>query len=312
MRTRTRVLSSPKIPLLSVACWVVAVSLSGHSFAQELKLDAAANANTQTVVTIEKAKLVLIDNVSVSSQDSGIVTELNVAEGDSVDLGATLVALDRALHEAQLATAVQQRLIASRESQNDIDVRYALKSAAVNAQVLSRSRNAASAYTKSVSKTEIEKLKLELERSCLSKEQAEHANEVSKLNYELRSAEEQISRLQLKNRQIDSPLRGQVAEVFVQLGEYVAPGQPVARLINLDRLKVEAYVDSDEVIQLTKGQAAEISAIAGGEEIKANGKVVFVSPEIDPLNSDVRIMIEIDNSDRKFRPGMLGDVQIMK
>ena len=312
MRIQTRVHSQLKSPLLIVASCIVAICFCDRSFAQELTLGAGENVKPQAIATIENAKLVLINNVSISARDSGVVTELNVAEGDSVVLGDVIVELDRELHEAQLATAVQRRLKACIECQNDIDVRFAEKSAAVNAQVLSRSQRAADTYAKSVSKTEVERLRLELERSKLSKEQAQHANEVARVDYELSSAEERISQLQLKNREIDSPLSGQVAEVLVQLGEYVSPGQPIARVINLNRLKVEAYVDSDDAIQLSKGQAAEISAMAGGERITARGKVVFVSAEVDPLNSDVRVMIEIDNSDRKFRPGMLGDVQIMK
>ena len=312
MRVQTRVISHFKSQLLVIASCLVATGVCGRSFAQELTLDAGKSGKPQAIATIENAKLVLINNVSISAQDSGVVTELNVAEGDSVALGDVIIELDRELHEAQLATAVQRRIKACIECQNDIDVRFAEKSTAVNAQVLSRSQRAANTYAKSISKTEVERLKLELERSKLSKEQAQHANEVARVDYELSSAEERISQLQLKNREIDSPLSGQVAEVLVQLGEYVSPGQPIARVINLDRLQVEAYVDSDDAIQLSKGQAAEISAVVGDEKITANGKVVFVSAEVDPLNSDVRVMIEIDNSDRKFRPGMLGDVQIMK
>jgi macrolide-specific efflux system membrane fusion protein len=33
------------------------------------------------------------------------------------------------------------------------------------------------------------------------------------------------------------------------------------------------------------------------------GQVVFVSPEIDPVNGQVRVLIEIDNPELTLRPG---------
>jgi len=34
------------------------------------------------------------------------------------------------------------------------------------------------------------------------------------------------------------------------------------------------------------------------------GHIVFVNPEIDPLNSQVRVWAEVENPDLKLRPGM--------
>jgi multidrug efflux pump subunit AcrA (membrane-fusion protein) len=33
------------------------------------------------------------------------------------------------------------------------------------------------------------------------------------------------------------------------------------------------------------------------------GKIVFVSPEVDPITGQVRIWAEIDNRDGRLRPG---------
>ena len=40
------------------------------------------------------------------------------------------------------------------------------------------------------------------------------------------------------------------------------------------------------------------------------GKIVFVSPEIDPVNGQVRVWAEIDNTDFKLRPGLHGSMVI--
>jgi multidrug efflux pump subunit AcrA (membrane-fusion protein) len=44
----------------------------------------------------------------------------------------------------------------------------------------------------------------------------------------------------------------------------------------------------------------------GKPEAEYKGRVVFVSPEIDPANSQVRIWAEIDNPQLHLRPGLRG------
>ena len=37
---------------------------------------------------------------------------------------------------------------------------------------------------------------------------------------------------------------------------------------------------------------------------EVNGKVVFINPEANPVNSQVEIWVEIDNTNRKLMPGL--------
>ena len=43
---------------------------------------------------------------------------------------------------------------------------------------------------------------------------------------------------------IRSPLDGEVEEVFPHEGEWLQPGDPLARIVTIDRLYVEGFVDS--------------------------------------------------------------------
>jgi multidrug efflux pump subunit AcrA (membrane-fusion protein) len=40
------------------------------------------------------------------------------------------------------------------------------------------------------------------------------------------------------------------------------------------------------------------------------GKIVFINPEIDPLNSQVRFWAEVENQGLKLRPGMQATLTI--
>jgi len=40
------------------------------------------------------------------------------------------------------------------------------------------------------------------------------------------------------------------------------------------------------------------------QEIEFQGKISFVSPEINPVNNQTRVWAEIENPDLKLKPGM--------
>ena len=52
------------------------------------------------------------------------------------------------------------------------------------------------------------------------------------------------------------------------------------------------------------GRSVKLSVELDGKRVEFPGKVVFVSPEIDPVNGQVRVWAEIDNKDGRLRPGL--------
>ena len=46
------------------------------------------------------------------------------------------------------------------------------------------------------------------------------------------------------------------------------------------------------------------------KSIIVKGKIVFVSPEIDPVNAQVRVWAEVENPDLSLRPGLQAEMII--
>ena len=42
------------------------------------------------------------------------------------------------------------------------------------------------------------------------------------------------------------------------------------------------------------------------------GKIVFLDPEVDPVNAEVRIWAEIENTGLRLRPGMRASLSVEK
>ena len=83
------------------------------------------------------------------------------------------------------------------------------------------------------------------------------------------------------------------------------PGDSVVRIVRLDRLKAEGFLPVKFAGLELVGSKVRLRVAAGGDQpLEATGQVVFINPEIDPLNSQVRFWAEIENTDLKLRPGM--------
>ena len=114
---------------------------------------------------------------------------------------------------------------------------------------------------------------------------------------EMESAEEAIHR-----RKVCAPFDGVVQKITQHLGEWVKPGDPVVRLIRMDRLKVEGYL---KVADYNPGDVMNRTVnvkvvLAGGREVSAPGQIVYVDPEVKSLR-EYMVRAEVDN--RRKRQG---------
>ena len=54
----------------------------------------------------------------------------------------------------------------------------------------------------------------------------------------------------------------------------------------------------------------DLSVLFGCKNLQLEGKISFVSDEVDPVNQQVRVWAEIDNSRLELRPGDRGRLSI--
>src|SRR5262249_9121547 len=109
-----------------------------------------------------------------------------------------------------------------------------------------------------------------------------------------------------------SPTAGVVMSRLVEPGELVAPGVPLAVIVDLDHAWVNAYVEEPLVPSLKIDQAVSI-VTDGGQQL--SGRVAFIAPraEFTPRNVQTaneraklvyRTKIAVDNQAGVLKPGM--------
>lgn len=126
----------------------------------------------------------------------------------------------------------------------------------------------------------------------------------------LMSARVRLERAKLDRERatIDAPYAGMVDRVDVSMGERVAAGEPVTRVVNLDALRIEASVLEHDIPLIREGgQAIVSSAAAPGGTV--SGRITAVLPVIDSTTRSGKAYIRLAGGGA-LRPGMYADVRL--
>lgn len=123
-----------------------------------------------------------------------------------------------------------------------------------------------------------------------------------------------IAKARLERRRLAMPFDGIVVEHFKQAGEWCEAGEAVLRVLQLNPLHLEGFAPANVAALLRPGlriRARLITSEKTGaattqpqpETFSTEGQLIFVSPEVDALNRQVRIRAEVANPDQRLRPG---------
>ena len=262
-------------------------------------------------VHVKSALITLQEHADISALEAGPLTHREISEGTTVEEGTVLgkiddrearVVLDRAKLEFQMAEML---------AENNIKVRFATKSQEVAQAELKRSLESVEKFPKSVSQTELDRLRLLAEKASLEIEQAKLDLDQAMLNRQVKRNELDRAALLLEKRLIKAPFPGVVVQWKKQRGEWVEPGTPIVRVIRLNRLRAEAFVSSRLLPEGSAGASVTLNAqLSGKPDVRFPGKLVFIDPEIDPVNDQVRILAEIENTSLALRPGQSATLTI--
>ena len=134
------------------------------------------------------------------------------------------------------------------------------------------------------------------------------------------TAELEAARLKLAHTTITSPIDGVVAKKIANIGEVIKAGQPVAVIIDLNNIWVEANLEETKVEHVRLGQSVDLKVDAY-PKTKFKGKVINVGaaaasefaliPEnrsggnFTKVTQRIPIRIEVIDPAEQLRPGMM-------
>ncbi len=267
------------------------------------------------VAVVEAATLALIDEANVPAAKEGILTEIHVKEGDTVQKGASIAQTDVREAEVKLRLAQHELAAAQEEAKSDVRVRAAQAAHRVAEAELTQAKATRLRAENSVSETEVRRLELSAERYKLEIEVARKDLAIAEITQQSKEAQVEQVQLELDKLQTLSPLDGVVVQVYKNLGEWASPGDPVARVVRMDKLRVEGDVSSDLYTpdQLYGRPVTVEVRLPGNRIVRLQGEVTYVSPIAD-IAGEFQVWAEVDNREEKgfwlLNPGRRVEMKI--
>lgn len=281
-----------------------------HLLLTVIALASTATALVADDIQVSSILVKLLDQVEVPAREAGVLETVAAREGEMVEAGAAVAQIEDADAQFEKRSAEMELIAARKQAENDVKVRFAKKSLEVADAELRRAIESQRRFAQSVSESEMDHLRLTVQKTALEIEQAQLELELAQAARELKQIDVESAKHTMAQRRITAPLAGFVAEINRHSGEWVQPGQTILRILRLDRLRAEGLISAKDLPADLKGRKAKLTVDVDGVPAEFAGIVTYVSPEIDPVNGQVRIWAEIENPELKLRPGLHGSMAI--
>jgi HlyD family secretion protein len=257
-----------------------------------------SNTKAGTIKARRRAKM--------SPEVGGRVVEVPYREGDRVEAGAVILRLNDASQRAQMALAREAHKAARASYREACIVRDRAR------RELERKRKLAEQDI--------------LGADALDRFESQYEGAVASCNAlsaRVAEAEAQIdlATAELAKYELHAPFDGVIAELDVQVGEWVTPSPPlliapaVVDLIDPESLYVSAPMDEVDSAAIRTGQAVRVTIDSyPGQEFA--GQVVRVAPyvlDVEAQNRTVEIEVELDDAElsAQLLPGTSADVEVI-
>jgi HlyD family secretion protein len=304
---------------------------------------------TITETVISSGKIYPSSEVRISSDVSGEIVELYVAEGDSVTKGQLLAKINPDTYlsavergAAALNSSKSQKSISEAQYQNALAQKEQIEAQLINAKNIFE-RNKKLFQDQIISLADLEAseaayraLEANLRASQASVQSAR--SNIQSSDFAIKSSQASLNELRtsLDRTSIYSPTDGVVTRLSVEKGERVVgtiqmTGTEMMRVANLAGMEVQVEVSESDILRLRIGQASVIEVDAYND-LKFTGKVIQIANSASvPAGSAgqnltpdqisnflVRVAIDPESYNQitqkgnklPFRPGMSASVSI--
>ena len=262
--------------------------------------------------------------ILVSAEATGRILCFDVEEGSTVEAGNIVGAIDSIqLHLQRRQLIAQQSALLS--SRPDVKKQVAsireeiAKQKSELARVENMLRDGAATqkqYDDIGAHIRILEGKLEAALSTLDKN-------TSSINGNSVAIEAQIAALddRIAKCRINSPVSGTLLVKYAQAGELASPGKPLMKVANLNEIFLRAYFTSEQLADITLGDAVTVIADFGGDErYSYEGRITWIASESEftPKSIHTRdsranlvyaVKIAVKN-DGRLKIGLAGEVKL--
>ncbi len=258
------------------------------------------------------------NEVTVSSQAEGVVSQILADLGDRVQSGQRLVELDAEKlqynldqQKAALARSLARYGASNPASLPPFDQTPDVKRAAAE---LNQARLAFDRATELSKRRLLAQQALDDADAVLRTKQAEYDSSLQNAknmaaDIDAANAAVKLAERQLRDASIRAPFDGYVQQRLVSLGELVKAQMPVMKIVRVDPLKVTAEIPEAMAPWVHEGQAVDLQVDAYPNQ-PFTGKVSRISPTVNQQTRAFPFEALVPNSQGLLKPGTFVRVKV--
>lgn len=133
----------------------------------------------------------------------------------------------------------------------------------------------------------------------------------SEIELRLASLQYEIAQEAVLLRKIRAPISGIVVERNNEIGEMVAVGEPMFRVVDINQIYVRLFLTVEDARRFPVGRAVLLTfPELGSDSPTLDGVVDFIDPRVDSASGLLQVKILADNVDHQVKPGLRASVEL--
>ncbi|TDD93821.1 efflux RND transporter periplasmic adaptor subunit [Flavobacterium cellulosilyticum] len=146
--------------------------------------------------------------------------------------------------------------------------------------------------------------KLLLTKEAISQEEFD----IAKADLKLAQAQTQLIKAQIAKTSVRAPFSGKIGLRSISTGTYITPSILVAKLVNIEKLKITFSIPEKYVSQLKPN--SNLSFTVAGSNEKYHAKIYAIEPEVAIATRTLQIRAITENKSGKLFPGTFANVEL--
>lgn len=283
----------------------------GSGFDRNYGIELAAD---KSYLINRKCRVQLIREIDVPSMEAGQIKSVDVKENTPIQAKQALAHLRDEAAELQLEIAQKNYNVAKVDAENENRLKFAREGLAMAQDLLKRKEELNRKGT--IPFFEYKTAQLEAVQAQLQLDEAGTQKRVALEKLALEQVNIQAARDLIARHVVESLIDGQVAEIYVQPGEWVNRGDKVMRVIQMNPLRIDGRANSREMFPHDlEGKNVTVSLKTPDRTVEEfNGVVARVNLE-NSVSDKYFFVVEVTNRKRGnhwlLRPNAEVDIKVI-
>ena len=221
------------------------------------------------------------DEVTVGTEEEGVIKKLLVDEGYPVKKGDLLLEID----DEKLRLEVEESEASLKEARSRLEH----------------------------SQSTLKRMTSLFQQGVIGQQEFDDAKNQASLNQAVvENIRARLSRFKkaLRDTRVVAPMDGVVSERMVSQGEYVKVGADLVKIVDSNPLKLAFTLPEKYAGEIKTEQKVEVTTRVYRNET-FGGEVYFINPKLDPDTRTIEVKAWVDNSEYKLRPGYFVTVKVL-